>query len=180
MIKKIKRYIINLNYKKSLHISVSIGLIVELISICFIISGWKILLFRSGIYDLVEWILLSLIVLPTLSGFIFFLLLGGPFKKSSEEYEKKVEEAKKTFTNFDNQTENIPKNTQEYFPKEIILFYLAQKGTQFWLETKESEESNDVNCKIYITDKDNPDKKIEYPEEITNLIYLNSHFELKN
>lgn len=173
MVKKIKRYIIDLNYKKALHISVSLGLIVELISICLIISGWKIVLFRSGIYYLVVWILLSLIVFPTLLGLIFFLLLGGPFKKSSEE-------AKKTFTNFDNPTELIPKNTQEYFPKEIILFYLEQKGTQFWLETKESEESHDVDCKIYITDKDNPDKKIEYPEKITNLLYLKSHFELKN
>lgn len=173
MVKKIKRYIIDLNYKKALHISVSLGLIVELISICLIISGWKIVLFRSGIYYLVEWILLSLIAFPTLLGLIFFLLLGGPFKKSSEE-------VKKTFTNFDNPTELILKNTQEYFPKEIILFYLEQKGTQFWLETKESEESHDVDCKIYITDKDNPDKKIEYPEKITNLLYLKSHFELKN
>lgn len=82
MIKKIKRYIINSNYKKSLYFGIGYSLILELISMYFIISSWKMILFVSGIYDLVTWILLSLIF-STLSGYLVFVLHGGLSEKNT-------------------------------------------------------------------------------------------------
>ena len=84
---------------------------------------------------------------------------------------------KQILINSDNDVEIIPNITQEYFPKDILLFYLEQKGIQFWIT---SEDSSDFNFTIYITDNDNPEKKFIYPNTIQNPLYVLSHFKFKN
>ncbi len=176
MIKKFKRYISNLSYKGAINFIVRICSVIGLISIFSIILKWKTSFSNMDAFDLVAYILIAVFLVPFLLGLFLFVILGVPLKED-KAYKDAIEKLKQILINSDNDVEIIPNITQEYFPKDILLFYLEQKGIQFWIT---SEDSSDFNFTIYITDNDNPEKKFIYPNTIQNPLYVLSHFKFKN
>ena len=150
MIKKLKRYILRLNYKKAVHLIVRICFVIGLILLLPIILNLKRLLSNMEVFELATYILIAVFLMPLSIGILLYLILGVPLK-IDEDYKEGVEELKNIFINSNNTTEIIPENSQEHFPKDIFLFYIEQKGVQLWVRYEDSDE---FNATIYITDKD--------------------------
>lgn len=173
MLKKIKRYLDNLSYKETKRLILVICLAVDLLVVLFVIfnrnnfSGEFVTTFAIVFY--------STLIL----GSILYIALNCAGKKTDERIKVEKQEFENLFTNSNNTAKLIVSESTEYFPKDIVLFYLEQKGTQFWIETENSEKSNEISAKIYITDKDNPGEKIVYPDTITNPLYVKSHFKFE-
>lgn len=171
MIKKIKRYIKNLNYKQTIYFIFIIYLVFELLTVLSISLNLNIFAYCS-----LEIKFTLLLILPMTIFLILSILFDIPGKKVDEEFEKKRKELEDLLTTSNGKVKLTISNFTPYFPKDIILFYLEKKGTQFYLETAEDDENI---YKIYITDKENPNKKIEYPYKITDSVYLKNHFVIK-
>lgn len=181
MIKKIKRYINSLNYKQAQHLIFSICFVLSFLNALYLFLNWNNLKFQNPqtLTPLFA-IFIQVFLLPICIAFLLFLFWDVDSKRIDEKCEGEKKELENIFTSSNNTVELTVSDSTEFFPKDIILFYLEQKGTQFWIEFEKSENNKDINAKIYITDKDNPDKKIVYPDAVTNSLYIRSHFELKN
>lgn len=179
MIKKFKRYVNNLSFKQTEHLIFCICFALAFFAILFLIINWNNYSGREP-GEQILMVFLVIFSIPICAGLSLFILFDVDTKRINEEFEKEKKELQNVFTLSDNTVELAVSDSTKYFPKDIVLFYLEQKGVQVWFESEKCEEIDEIKGKIYITDKDNPDKKIEYPYKITNPLYLKSNFELKN
>jgi len=179
MFKRFKRYVNNLSYKQTERLILGICLAVALLMLLFPIFNWDIIS-NKDFFDTFFVIFLTGFLIPVAVGCILYFALNAEAKKLDEESTAEKKELENIFTNSNSTAKLIVSESTENFPRDIVLFYLEQKGAQFWIEVENSEESDKINAKIYITDKDNPGEKIVYPDTITNPLYVKSHFEIEN
>lgn len=152
MLKKFKRYIDNLSYKKTEYFILYFCIMISLLLLFFLLFSQDIST-RESLFI----IFFGMFIIPVLVGSFLHMVLNCDNKRKKEEIELKNKELKDLLINSDNFSELIVSNSTEYFPKDIVLFYLEQ---------------------IYITDKDIKENKIVYPHIIKNPLYIKSHFEI--
>lgn len=175
MIKKIQRYIDTLSYQKTMHIIFIISIISSFLLGIIITLFFGSIMFKLDV--LAFWgfsILFSMFFpLPLIS------CLKDLFGTKSKFLKEATQKLNNLVIDSNNSLELVIKDfEEEYYPVDLIIFYLNQKGTRFWLELEKNEKTGETKNKICITDNDNPDQKIEYHDISTS--YVTSHFEFKN
>lgn len=169
MIKKAKRFIDNLSSKQTYQLICCICVLVTLlISLLCIVKKIDFVVILITVFAIPYFLYYPL-------SFIFNLFE----KEMDEELKRNRIELEKFLTDSNGTIKLSISDSTTEFPKELILFYLEQKGSEFYFELMESNKDDTPIGKIFITDKDNPDKKIEYPEPITQPYNLKDFFEFK-
>lgn len=189
MIKKIKRYIYGLTYKESMKILIGICIIMTILITEFVTNTSTFA--RMVHYDIFLALLyilsiigasFSVIILPLYFGIIF----NKKLIKQDIEATSILKNAAKSSN--DKIFEVIPYRNNDFI-MEVINFYREQKNIynyeekeiRFWIQLEESIEDavGYMKVNLYISDKDNPNKKILFPLNSPRPYYILKNFKIK-